>query len=123
MTLANPSSHRLRTGRRSEAQRIYLITIKTYRRIPFFNNLTAGRIVVKALQQTADAADTLCFVVMPDHLHWLMQLKDGAELSATVQKAKSITTRQLHARHQHPEQIWQRGFHDRALRSEDDIHR
>ena len=121
MTLATPSSHRLRTGRRSEAQRIYLITIKTHRRIPFFNDLATGRILIQALQQTSGAADTLCFVVMPDHLHWLMQLKEEAGLSATVQKAKSITTRKLHVRHQHPEQIWQRGFHDRALRSEDDI--
>jgi REP element-mobilizing transposase RayT len=60
-------------------------------------------------------AKTLSFVVMPDHLHWLMQLGDIKNLGETVQTLKSLTTRRL------GRTIFQKGFYDRALRQEEDI--
>ncbi|MEH6651601.1 MAG: hypothetical protein V7707_16400 [Motiliproteus sp.] len=64
-----PASKRLRTGRISEANRIYLVTIATYQRIPVFADFALGRAVVSVLKQATPSAQTLCFVVMPDHLH------------------------------------------------------
>jgi REP element-mobilizing transposase RayT len=58
---------------------------------------------------------------MPDHVHWLMQLSDGQDLSKNVQKVKSLTTRGLRAQGAAPGRIWQPGFHDRALRREEDL--
>ena len=52
---------------------------------------------------------------MPDHLHWLMQLGDGATLSQVVRSVKSLTSHRLG----YP--IWQRGYHDRAVRHEEDL--
>jgi REP element-mobilizing transposase RayT len=60
-------------------------------------------------------ADTLCFVVMPDHFHWLMQLSGHEELSSIIRKVKTITARQMGI------SIWQKGFHDRAIRKDEDI--
>ena len=111
-------AHRLRIGRHGEANQIYLVTTVTWRRVPYFSDLYHGRLLVKQLYQ--QQAITLCHVVMPDHLHWLMQLAEGADLSAVVQKLKSCTTREL--RRAGIEQVvWQKGFHDHALRSEEDI--
>jgi len=58
---------------------------------------------------------TLCFVVMPDHFHWMMVLGEGRSLSQVVKMYKNRTARMLGGR------IWQTGFHDRAIRREEDL--
>ncbi len=65
-------------------------------------------------------ASTLCFVIMPDHMHWLLQLNDG-DLSTVMQKVKASTTRRIGCLRGSSCRIWQRGFHDRALRREEDL--
>ncbi len=57
---------------------------------------------------------TLAFVVMPDHLHWLLELRQES-LSRLVGRVKSITAKRIGGR------VWQDGFHDRALRKEEDL--
>ena len=52
---------------------------------------------------------------MPDHVHWLLQLEGNGNLSGVVRLYKSEVSISLHQR------IWQRGFHDHALRDEDDL--
>jgi REP element-mobilizing transposase RayT len=52
---------------------------------------------------------------MPDHIHWLLQLEASGSLSETVRVYKAKASLLLR------QQIWQRGFHDRALRDEDDL--
>lgn len=113
--------HRLRNGRWSEAGRIYLITAVTHQRQVLFDDLYTGRLLVRALMACQTQCDTLCYVVMPDHFHWMIQLHDQAELSATVQKAKSLTSRFVRRSDPNTGRIWQAGFHDHALRSEEDI--
>jgi len=80
----------LRRGRASIGWQIYLVTTVTRERARLFTNLYFGRFVVRALHsQTAHAcAQTLAYVVMPDHLHWLLQMHPGCKLSAVVQSAK-----------------------------------
>ncbi len=60
-------------------------------------------------------AETLAFVVMPDYVHWLMQLGAASSLSDTVRRYKAKVSVLLGQR------IWQRGFHDHALCAEEDI--
>ena len=114
----NAKANRLRIGRYNQANGIYHITTTTWRRTSYFANLYHGRLLVRQLYQ--QQATTLCYVVMPDHLHWLMQLNEGANLSTVVQKLKSCTRHQLrYAGITQP--IWQKGFYDHALRKEEDI--
>ncbi|SEL05214.1 REP-associated tyrosine transposase [Ectothiorhodospira marina] len=115
------NSHRLRLGRFSEPGRLYLVTLTCHRRYRHFTSLTAGRTFVGALISVRHEARTLCYVVMPDHAHWLMQLKVGADLSRVVQKVKSLTTRQMRSGGGLSGPLWQKGFHDRALRKEEDV--
>jgi REP element-mobilizing transposase RayT len=107
----------LRKGRVSQSGQIYLVSAVTRNRVPVFASFDAARCLVAALRTEASAgrADTLAFVVMPDHLHWLLALTDKATLSAVVQTVKSVVAHQLGG------QIWQPGFHDRALRREEDL--
>ncbi len=113
-------SHRLRRGRFSEPGRIYLINCVSWRRKNRFTTWPEGRCVVCAMKGVSSSATTLSYVVMPDHLHWLLQLVGDVELSALVQKMKSLSSKCLRARGVEG-RIWQRGFHDHALRREEDL--
>jgi putative transposase len=112
-----PHSHSLRMGRHTQAGQIYLLTTVTAYRQPVFTDFQAARCLIRCLQQAAllRQADTLAFVVMPDHLHWLMQLGEGIDLSRCMGSVKSITARQLGI------PFWQKGFHDHAVRKEEDL--
>lgn len=107
----------LRKGRLSEPGRIYHVTTATRHRQPVFSDFSAARHLVSCLCEQArrGRADTLAFVVMPDHLHWLLQLQTDQVLSAVVGSVKSISSRLL------DRPVWQTGFHDHALRVEEDV--
>lgn len=106
----------LRKGRWSATGQIYHITICTRQREPVFRDFQNARRLIGILRGEEDrrVASTLAFVIMPDHLHWLMQLEQG-ELSVVVGRVKSLTARLI------GRPVWQQGFHDHALRREDDI--
>ncbi len=112
-----PHAHRLRKGRVSETNRIYFITTATHNRQPVFNNFNHARQLIHVLRENAamQRTQTLCFVVMPDHLHWLMRLEKDCDLSQVTRSVKSISSRRI------GENVWQKGFYDRAVRREEDL--
>jgi REP element-mobilizing transposase RayT len=92
--------------------------------MPVFNDLRAGRLVVQEMVRSARVGDTgtLAFVVMPDHLHWLFCLSGKKNLSSVIAGVKRSSSRQIHMQLDlHDSPVWQRGFHDHALRKEEDI--
>jgi putative transposase len=111
----------LRKGRVSLPNQTYLITVVTRDRQPLFSDLSIGREVVHALRSQSHAAETLCFVIMPDHLHWLLRLERGSGLSRVVGAAKGRSSREIRRRLGLGSSVWQPGFHDRALRSDEDL--
>ena len=117
----HPHAKHLRKGRYSESGRIYLITTTTHMRHHWFDNVMSGRHVVRALQRAEGNAETLAYVLMPDHLHWLMQLGENANLSAVVRSIKSASARTLNLSLGRTGRIWQSGYHDHALRSDEDV--
>jgi REP element-mobilizing transposase RayT len=112
-----PHAHRLRKGRHSQPGQVYMITVVTADRQRVFDDFSAASVLIGHLKNETDLqrASTLAYVLMPDHLHWLMQLMSDAPLSQTVRAVKSLTTHQLG----HP--IWQRGYHDHAVRNDEDL--
>ena len=112
-----PHSRNLRVGRRSIPGCAYLVTTATHRRLPLLQKFQQACLVCRAIDHVSRMSDTqtLCYVVMPDHLHWLIQLGEQHGLSTTVSMMKNLSSRWLGG------QIWQAGFHDRALREADDI--
>jgi len=107
----------LRKGRYSESGRIYLVTAVTLNRQRVFDDLPAARMLIRGLrrEQELGRARTLCFVLMPDHLHWLLELGADADLSVVVRAVKALTAKRLGGT------IWQRGFHDHAVRRDEDL--
>ena len=115
----------LRRGRFSEAGRIYLVTTVTHERRPLFRDFTYARTLIRCLREINDlgSVDTQCFVVMPDHLHWLFDLGEAVSLGRVMQSMKSFSARRLNALQGVTGKVWQAGFHDHALRSEEDVRR
>ena len=110
-------SRNLRKGRWSEKGRIYLITFTTKNRDPIFQDLWLARALIRCINQSPHAS-TLAFVVMPDHVHWLICLDGQASLSRTVQSAKAISSRTINRINNTSGSTWQSGFHDHAVRNE-----
>ena len=80
--LHQPNSHLLRRGRHSESGRPYLITAVVHNRQPLFKDFHLGRLLVAEFRKTHELGmvDSLAWVVMPDHFHWLFELQ-GTTLS------------------------------------------
>lgn len=117
-----PHNRRLRHGRFSELGRLYLLTTTVAGRVPIFHELHLARLVIGQFRQAQDEglASSLAWVVMPDHIHWLMELRQ-ASLNTLMQRFKSRSARSVNAACGRQGRLWQPGFHDRALRREDDI--
>ncbi|WP_415883604.1 REP-associated tyrosine transposase [Neptuniibacter sp. QD34_54] len=114
------NSSNLRKGRFSEEGRVYLVTFATDKRQKVFTDLYLVRILVNCLKFQAKRCDTLAYVVMPDHVHWLVQL-NSTELSTIVHSVKSYSAKAINAYSGRQGAVWQNGFHDHALRDEEDL--
>ncbi|RON11352.1 transposase [Pseudomonas brassicacearum] len=117
-----PASHRLRIGRYAEQNRIYLLTTNTLDREPVFEEFALGRLIVDQFRSAQDQgwANSLAWVVMPDHFHWLIELQFGS-LSELMQKTKSLSPRAVNRATGCKGSLWQQGYHDRALRREEGL--
>lgn len=65
--------------------------------------------------------ESLAYVVMPDHLHWLIQLQASGFLSRSIGRVKAISGRKANRILGLTGKAWQPGFHDHALRKEEDV--
>ena len=122
--MKKPQSHRLRAGRISGPNQIYLLTTVCNYREPLFSNITLGRIVVRSLHHHHEHGyvSSLAFVVMPAHLHWLVRLSPGIALPHLMKSVKSYTAREInHHCNTQGKRSWQPGFHDHALRHEEEL--
>ena len=113
----------LRVGRCSVRNQIYHVSSATHGRIPVFNNLRHGRVLVNAMRREHERGDvdSLAFVVMPDHFHWLFALTGNRSLSSCVNTVKSFSTRRINEIFDRSGPLWQRGFYDRAIRWDEDV--
>ncbi|MBI2799504.1 MAG: transposase [Gammaproteobacteria bacterium] len=109
----------LRKGRCSERGRAYFVTARTHARRPLFADFFCGRVLVSEMRWAEDAhlVQSLAWVVMPNHFHWLVVLEDG-ELQRVVGRIKSRTTFRLRKMYGHLGPLWQAGFYDQAIRHE-----
>ena len=120
--LVLPHGRNLRYGRFSEAGQAYLVTTDTLGRQVLFPEIAAGRLVVAEFRKARDEglADTLAFVVMPDHVHWLLVLRSGT-LGNLVGRVKARAAKAVNRMLGRRGAVWQAVFHDHALRTDEDL--
>jgi putative transposase len=120
--LLTPGSSALRKGRYSQVGGIYHVTLVTDGRIPWFQVFSFAQIMCRNLRRldSRSEARSLCWVVMPDHAHLLLQLGES-DLSGVVRRLKGRSGLQLNREIGRKGRFWSPGFHDHGLRREEDV--
>ena len=113
----------LRRGRYSQPHQTYCITTVTRERHPVFADFAPARLLVAELRRLHEAGSvrSLAWVVMPDHLHWLIQLDDCWPLSRVMKTLKAQSALTINRYRCQQGSLWQRAYYDRAIRKEDDL--
>ncbi|MBZ5588396.1 MAG: transposase [Acidobacteriia bacterium] len=107
----------LRAGRWSEKGRCYLVTTTTAGRRRFFDRPEAAQIVLDCLAwlEEHERIRRLSAVVMPDHLHAVIEL-GTASLPSVMHSLKGFTAKGVNAVEARSGPVWQRQYHETALR-------
>ncbi|MNV62675.1 Transposase IS200 like protein [compost metagenome] len=115
--MASPA---LRYGRWSHTGNVYALTAVTYARRRWFDDEANVDLLIEALRTVERTGRTcsLAWVIMPDHLHWLIQLRSGT-LAGCMQILKSRSGRSIGRYIDADTPIWQAGYYDHALRSDE----
>jgi putative transposase len=106
----------LRKRRHSKIGHSYHVVLSTQNNQAAFIDFYIARKIVQALLESDNnnLSHTLAYVVMPDHIHWLFELK-AESLSKHVQRVKSKLSRSISMK------IWQKGFYDHGIRSDESL--
>jgi putative transposase len=114
-----PGHAALRKGRCSIENQVYLLTSVTSQRRMWFADSVQAEAVCRIIHSTATWSDAqlLCWVLMPDHWHGLVQV-GKTDLASVMSRFKSLSARCI-STSCHP--VWMHGFHDRALRREENL--
>lgn len=62
--------------------------------------------------------DLVAFVVMPNHVHILMKIKEGNELTEIMRSIKSFTAKSINKNENQTRPVWQSESYDRLIRDE-----
>ncbi|MDR7070033.1 REP element-mobilizing transposase RayT [Pseudoxanthomonas japonensis] len=108
----------LRKGRVSQPGQIYLVTFATMDRRPLFASPERAMVACQAMTAARlwYRSRLLCWVLMPGHWHGVIELGALDGLSTLVQRLKCNSARAVRSSHPDTGHVWEKGFHDRALR-------
>ena len=121
---SRPGARSLRRGRASVIGQLYHVTARTIEQSQPFADPVPALAACRAIHRyfAGSTSNCLAWVLMPDHAHWLVELAGAASLSNTIGALKkAIATPVNVSRDGVGQSLWQAGFHDRALRKEDDV--
>lgn len=112
----------LRKGRISLPGHYYLVTTVTHERQRWFTDFSHGCVVAREIHalDNAGLVKSLAWVLMPDHLHWLLRI-DHVSLSEVMARLKGRTAYMINCRTGDRGSVWQPGFHDHGLRRDEDL--
>ena len=114
----------LRAGRvETHSGQVWHLTFTTHEREPLFEDFKAARVVAGCLHDSMAITDgrVLAWVVMPDHVHCLLQLDGGQSLSAAIGAFKSGCARRVNRALERTGPLWARAYHDHAIRQDEDL--
>jgi len=100
----------------------YHVILGTHRKQALLGCTELAERLIALLQDEAAATDATvhAYCFMPDHVHILISLGGGDSLNRFVQRFKSRAAR-IHRQLGKNGKLWQRGFYDHILRSEETV--
>ncbi|HIE5094605.1 transposase [Stenotrophomonas maltophilia] len=109
---------RLRLGRHSQIGQSYILTTITQGRRCCFDDAAVAQVVMDVIRRMDDDGLTysLAYVVMPDHIHWLAELR-AFSLDYVMQRFKSSSALRINRMLGRSGRFWQSSYHDHAIRS------
>ena len=112
----------LRKGRISIKNQHYLVTSALLERRPIFNRTEAAEIVLSSLNWLEKQNKILldAAVIVPDHLHFVAGLLNGS-LAQVMHSLKSYTAKSINLLIDRQGPLWQRHYHDHAVRKGEDL--
>lgn len=118
------SRARLRLGRHSRIGQTYILTTVTGSRRRYFDDANAALMVMDVVRRidAEGLTHSLAYVVMPDHIHWLVELR-AFSLDYIMQRFKSSSALRINRMLGRTERFWQSSYHDHAIRSDESLFR
>ena len=117
-------SYRLRVARCSLPGLTYHVTFRM-RTADALCSDEARQVMIESLHHAA--GDNWCeffgFVVMPDHVHLVLRLGETKGLGDLVASLKKWTARRINDLAKGNGNLWQDGFHEHAVRTDEDLRR
>ncbi|WP_416058536.1 REP-associated tyrosine transposase [Stenotrophomonas maltophilia] len=115
---------RLPIGRHSSVGLFYLLTTVVDGRTPLFASDAAAAMAIREFQRLDQEGFTrsVAYVVMPDHVHWLVELRAGT-LEDVMKRFKSRTAQQINRLLGRIGRFWQARHHDHAIRPDESLYR
>jgi REP element-mobilizing transposase RayT len=117
-----PHAGNLRIGRYSAPGGVYFITNNVEQKHPLLTP-ACREIAIDALKWARDNGRIwlLGYVIMDDHFHFMMMLREGFLLFKVMMSLKRHTAREINKIIDSAGQLWQEGYHDHAIRDETDF--
>ncbi|MFX4261787.1 REP-associated tyrosine transposase [Pelotomaculum propionicicum] len=110
-------------GRISSVSQIYFVTTVVNNRVPFFTNIFLGRKVVEEMRRLHNEkiVQSIAWVLMPDHLHWVFQLGEEHALPTVMMLLKGRSATKVNKALMRQGPVWQRAYYDHAIRDYEDM--
>ncbi len=118
------NSARLLLGRHSTIGQSYILTTNVHGRAALFANDAVADTAMQEFRRLdlEGLTHSIAYVVMPDHIHWLMQLR-AASLDVVMKRFKSRTAVHANRVLGRVGRFWQSCYHDHAVRSDESLFR
>ncbi len=75
---------------------------------------------MRVLHEASDV-NSMAWVIMPDHIHWLFQLTENKSLSEVMKYFKARSAQQVNRYLKRRSKLWQNAFYDHAIRKDEDV--
>ena len=113
----------LRKGRHSIPGAYYYLTLDTLNKKPLLATPKIADIIFQAFDwlETKERLRWFCVVVMPDHIHAVIQLGSKQTLSKLIQSFKSHTAKQVNAYLGRSGSFWQAAYYEHGIRQEESL--
>ena len=102
---------------------VVFITMVTANRAPWLADSRAKGLVLEALRETKRTRPFRHFahVLLPDHMHWLIQCDNGADISHLVRDIKLGVIHRYRSLGLPSRRLWQPRYYDHIIRDERDF--
>ena len=119
----NQRRNRLQKGRHSIQGAYYFLTTVTSNRKPILSNSEMGQLIFQAFEwlEAQNRINWICIMIMPDHVHVVLQLGHNQTLPKVMHSLKSFTAKQINKQRSETGSVWQDGYYEHGIRGDESL--